>query len=164
MADLSYICNVCDKAKFSLDALEEAKKHSKIPIIKGDYHGIILKEEYKRELKDTAYTFLLFIKSREVTEDHNRIYNCIEAIEVTPKLLNYWCKEASKPFPARKTIDIIHFSPPTTWDVNKIDNIIKDKKWVGLDKEEFSKFTEILDAQSPSRIYCFTSIEEFKTL
>ncbi len=164
MADLSYICNVCNKAKFSLDNLEEAEKHSETLITEGDYHGFILKEEYKRGLGDVACNLLLLIKSKEVTEDHERIYNRIEAIGVTPELLNHKYKKASKSSSAKKVEEIIWLSPPMEFNVNEIDKQIKDKKWVGLDEDEFSKFTEILDVQNPRRSYCYVKLEKFKTL
>ena len=163
MADLSYICNVCDKKKFSLDELEEAEKHSKIPITEGEHHGLILKEEYKRELGDIAYAFYIVIKSGKLTTNHERIYDVLGEDGINSDWLDFRQKRLSE-FSDAEGDKLVYLDDCCEWDVSEIDEKIKDKEWVGLNKKEFSKFTKILDAQNKFRHYCGTKIEEFKTL
>lgn len=163
MTDLSYLCNVCDKARFSLDNLEEAKKHSEIPVTEGDCHGYILKEAYKREFGDTAYKFFIFTKSEDLTTNHERLYNVLGADGINSNWLNFRCKQLPE-FSIAGGFKLVYLSNYGEWDVSEIDKKIKDKEWVGLNKEEFSKFIKILDAQNKYRDYNSTRIKKFRTL
>ena len=169
MKELSYLCNVCNAATFSLDNLEEAKLHSKIPINEGEYHGMILKESYKRELGDNASKYLILIKTDKLDGEHKRVYDLIQTGDYSKNPLDAKY-EKSFNFSTTDYFDIISLrNDGQTLSLDSIDIKVKGNMWKGLNEDELSKLVKILETQRTKlRKSYYTKklleVDEFKTI
>jgi hypothetical protein len=147
MANLDYICTVCNNARFPIDKFAEAEEHSKIPVNEGDYHGMILRDSSN----DVFKQYILLTKTPSLSENHQRLYmpwrfSCF-------KLDSYF--ETFGGFQPDKINNLL---------VSEIDKIIKDKKWIGLKEEELSELVKKMDIRNPLRRYGFLAFKEFFTI
>jgi hypothetical protein len=147
MTSLDYICTVCNKARFPIDKFEEAEEHSKIIVNEGSYNGMILKDSSDNLFKQ----YILLTKTPFLSENHQREY--------LP--WRFSC------FNLNSYLDIFGGFKPDKLSilaVEDIDKIIKDKKWIGLNKKEFHDLVEKMEIKNPLRLYSLEKIKEFTTL
>ena len=119
MVNIIYECEVCGKDDFK--SLEDAKAHEKILIKKTNYSGLILKDVGK----DKKYS--VWIKLNVVSTKHEEVYSYI--------------------FGEIKENEFYFHKGLLPHSASTIERLVKEKKYKGVNKEEFSKLVQMLKNQ-----------------